>query len=303
LDILTAAIRTWNQHTLGFIVQLGDLLDGFCAQGDQHRALQAVQRVQQASLCKTWHNIIGNHELYNFTRCELRQYLNTNNGGDTDYYCFSPLDGWRFIVLDAYDVAVIGVDKQSATFQRAYDLLKANNTNDVLSNVDWVAGLDGEQRRFLPYNGALGAQQLEWLAQTLDAADRNQERVMIFSHIPLHICCTKVCVNGSVSESVSACVGADAGRQFDTLIWNKDEVLDIIYQHQCVVAVLAGHDHQGGFGQDQHGITHIVPPAPLECEPGLDAFGIMHIYRDRAEFVGYGKVQSTTIPFRPIASE
>jgi hypothetical protein len=47
------------------------------------------------------YNLIGNHELYNFTREELAQKLNTAPKGK-EYYEFFPHEGWRFLVLDPY---------------------------------------------------------------------------------------------------------------------------------------------------------------------------------------------------------
>lgn len=74
-----------------------------------------------------------------------------------------------------------------------------HNPNDVRSRmVDWLAGLKGEERRFVPYNGALGQkvryvvcfcvvfdalwclQQREWLAKELDC----DCRVIVATHVP-----------------------------------------------------------------------------------------------------------------------
>jgi hypothetical protein len=52
-----------------------------------------------------------------------------------------------------------------------------HNSNDILNdNVDWTAGLVGLERRWLPYNGAVSPQQLQWLRDTLTSADNNKVR-------------------------------------------------------------------------------------------------------------------------------
>ncbi len=48
-----------------------------------------------------------------------------------------------------------------------------------------TAGLQGDSRRFVPYNGGLGRAQLEWLDQELHEATVASERVVISSHILL----------------------------------------------------------------------------------------------------------------------
>ena len=46
-------------------------------------------------------HMIGNHELYNFSRKELAEKLNTAREGK-EYYAYIPKEGWRFLVLDPY---------------------------------------------------------------------------------------------------------------------------------------------------------------------------------------------------------
>jgi hypothetical protein len=45
-----------------------------------------------------------------------------------------------------------------------------------------------------------------------------------------------------------------------------------------VVAYFAGHAHQGGYMIDTHGIHHRTLESPLECAPGVVAFGTVDVY-------------------------
>ena len=83
-----------------------------------------------------------------------------------------------------------------------------------------------------------------------------------------------------------------------TVLWNYDELDALVRDHSCVVAVLSGHDHDGGFGTDEHGVHHITLQAPLECEEDEVAYGTIHMYRDRMELEGCGRVPSRVLYFR-----
>jgi len=270
LQVLESAIDEWNKHPLVCIVQMGDLLDGFCHRGaDPRVALATVRKTQERAVCKSWHNVIGNHELYNFDRAELRELLNVHYGGATDYYSFSPYAGWRIVILDAYDISIIGRDKESPEYKEALTILQSNNPNNVLEFVDWIQGLEGTQRRFLPYNGSMSQAQLTWLDRTLADATAANERVIVVSHVPLHLCCCGVRTRTSMPHGLTRSLACSM--QPTVLVWNYEEVLRVLHRYHCVAAVLYGHEHKGGRGVDEHGIHHIIFEAPLECPPGETA--------------------------------
>ena len=51
------------------------------------------------------------------------------------------------------------------------------------------------------------------------------------------------------------------------LLWNYEEALALFHAHPCVVAVFAGHDHDGGYRRDGHGIHHVTFQSPLNSKP------------------------------------
>jgi len=223
---------------------------------------------------------VGNHELYNFGRAELVVAFprpTESSNPELSFHSFSPIAGWRVLVLDPYDVSVVGWEDGHPKRSEALKLLRKHNPNDVESDADWSAGLTGLDRRWMPYNGAFGGEQLAWLSETLERAEGKGERAIIMTHVP-------VCPGSSSSL---------------TLLWNYDEVLEILHSSSVVVAVLAGHEHEGGYLQDEKGIHHVTLQSPLECPLDRVAFASFDVHMDKLELRGRGNVPSRTLPFRP----
>ena len=92
----------------------------------------------------------------------------------------------RIIVLDGYEISSIeGLDQEKTDEANRY--LGEHNPNDFKTfGVNWSDGLDGTNKRFMPYNGMLGMQQMNWLKETLTQCSKDGEYAIIFTHIPLH---------------------------------------------------------------------------------------------------------------------
>jgi manganese-dependent ADP-ribose/CDP-alcohol diphosphatase len=143
-------------------------------------------------------------------------------GGDHSYYSFRhpAAPGWRFLVLDGYEVSVLGWEAGHPLRAEAEAILAANNPNASWGSTD---GLAGAARRFVDRSGAASAPQLRWLDAQLAAAGAAAERVVVASHLPLH-----------PETAPPAC-----------LLWNYDAVLEVLGRHGGVVAAtLAGHAHK-----------------------------------------------------------
>jgi manganese-dependent ADP-ribose/CDP-alcohol diphosphatase len=229
-------------------------------------------------------HLIGNHELYNFTREQLRDDLGTNGPPPslTGYYSFSPHPQLRCVVLDAYDVNTIddrGHDP--ASHEKGFAFLEQQNKSDLRGrgSVNWLEGLQGKQKRFNPFNGGLGEDQIKWLGEELQKADAAGERVVVMSHVPM----------------------CPLGAKDVCLLWNYQEVLDVLHAHPCVVACFYGHDHEGGYRVDDAGIHHVTFQSPLNSvasgpEPRR-AHATVSMYSDRLELDGAGIVRSRVLPF------
>ena len=267
LDCLRNAVRRWNAGPeIAFVANLGDIVDQANEKrGESESALAAVLaefgKVNTAmALPEDWvattpgearpfvFHLIGNHELYNFTRQQLREGLGTNPPPEgTSYYSFSPHRTLRCVVLDPYDLNTIDNREHDDAHTEGYKYLEQFNKTDLRGRgtANWTEGLRGLKKRFVPFNGAVRPPQMAWLEATLREADENQERVVVMSHLPMQPgACKDVC-----------------------LLWNYEEALALFHAHPCVVAVFAGHDHDGGYRRDGHGIHHVTFQSPLNSKP------------------------------------
>jgi len=122
LDVLTRAVAHFSSHSppLAFVAQLGDLIDGKNAEaGTSEAALAAVLAVIDRSTTP-FINLIGNHDLYNFNRDYLAAKLGTRQPNrPVEFYAFAPAPGWRVLVLDPFQEAVIGWPQEEPRRQHA----------------------------------------------------------------------------------------------------------------------------------------------------------------------------------------
>ena len=79
------------------------------------------------------------------------------------------------------------------------------------------------------------------------------------------------------------------------LLWNYQEVLDVFHRYNCVIAYFSGHDHEGGYAVDPHGVHHVTFEGVVETKPGDLASAVVDVYEDRLELVGEGRVPSRTL--------
>ena len=59
---------------------------------------------------------------------------------------------------------------------------------------------------------------------------------------------------------------------------------------RCVAAVLAGHDHEGGY-HHQDGVHHFTLNSPLLCAKGEVAYGTVRVTEEGLEWEWYGDHQ------------
>uniref|UniRef100_A0A7S4DXD0 Calcineurin-like phosphoesterase domain-containing protein n=1 Tax=Lotharella globosa TaxID=91324 RepID=A0A7S4DXD0_9EUKA len=295
LDSLAKSIDWWNLHypDIQFIANLGDLIDGQNAGGygaglnfSEPQSAVALERVVsqfRRSLCPTVHHAIGNHELYNFDREQLHSHLFKDKTpplseapGATPsqlYYSFRPHPQWRFLLIDCYDIAVQGREEGSEQMAKARQLIAENNPN-VFAGKNWFEGVHPSKHRFVPYNGAVGSSQLEWLRAQLSEAKKGGERCVVMTHVPLD----------------------PRASSPKTVVWNYPDVMSVIRESECVALVLAGHHHPGGYVQDEGGCHHLTIEGSLTHENG--AFGVFEVHEDHLKLVGKGDLPSRKLELR-----
>uniref|UniRef100_A0A061R5V4 Manganese-dependent ADP-ribose/CDP-alcohol diphosphatase n=1 Tax=Tetraselmis sp. GSL018 TaxID=582737 RepID=A0A061R5V4_9CHLO len=273
LRCLRRAVLGWNSNSAQFGFHLGDIIDGFA--GDQ--SVEALETVMQefASFNQKTYHILGNHCLYNLTRPHLNKRLGIPEApGGGSYYSFSPHAGWRFVVLDSYDISLLGWEPSHPHTRLASRLLDERNPNEDKNS---PSGLSGTDMRFVRFNGGVGEAQLRWLSLQCEEAARQRERVVVFSHVPLH---------------PSSAPGV-------TLLWNFQEVLDVIAASPCVAATFAGHLHEERYHRDGCGVHHLVLKGIVETEPETPCHAIVDLCADAIHVHGFG-MQSRVLPLVPL---
>ncbi|XP_075417175.1 manganese-dependent ADP-ribose/CDP-alcohol diphosphatase [Tenrec ecaudatus] len=284
---LQGAIDDWTRegHVPCFVLQLGDLIDGYNAQHQtSEKSLELVMDTFKM-LKVPIHHAWGNHELYNFSKDYLTSSkLNTKYLEDQiehhpetipseNYYAyhFVPFPTFRFILLDAYDVSVLGLDPSSPKYQQCLRVLKEHNPNEELNSPQGLS-----EPQFVQFNGGFSQEQLSWLNEVLTFSDTNQEKVVIVSHLPVY-----------PESSDSVC-----------LAWNYRDALSVIWSHKCVVCFFAGHTHDGGYAKDPFGVHHISLEGVIETAPDSQAFGTVHVYPDKMLLEGKGRVPNRMMSYK-----
>lgn len=290
LTVAEHAFQHFQDEKVDLVVNLGDTIDGKCQEvvlngGDPlpegkdpglhsiDEVLEALSRYEHGSVIHTY----GNHCLYNLDRPTLSQKLGIpfikEPCGDLVGYFHHQHKGFRFVVLDSYDIAMMQrCETSSQKRAQATEILKQNNPN-FEGNMNSPEGMEGTDRRFVGFGGAIGNLQLEWLRQTLEDARNSSEKVIVLSHQPI------------TPESTNPIC----------LIWNYDEVLQVLQEYSdTVIASFSGHAHKGGYVHDaDKGIHYRVFEAVLESMPER-TYAIVHVYEDRLDVQGFGDCESAS---------
>ncbi|XP_022789819.1 manganese-dependent ADP-ribose/CDP-alcohol diphosphatase-like [Stylophora pistillata] len=308
LCCLQEAVDHWIRpsRSLSFIVQLGDIIDGFNTDlndaNDSERnssqdALDLVMREfsKLPPEIPVFHNL-GNHELYNFSReelsasilhpfnsCESSEYLSKHQSlpavseEETKpfYFSFVPHPKFCFVYLDSYDTSLHGFDETSSTYKDALAMVRKYNKNGDLDSAD---GLHGLNRRFVAYNGGIGPMQLQWLQAVLEVAIENGQKAVIFSHVPIS-------------------PGNRPRRGAVDLLWNYQDVLKVLWQSGCVVACFHGHTHYDDYFVDKHGIHHLTFEGVITAPLDSNAFATLHVKNDAIVIEGFGVIESRVLKF------
>lgn len=291
-----------SSRPLSFCLNLGDIVDGHALPNSEDALRDVLGELSRLEGVPV-HHVIGNHCLYNFPRPELNARLGircndaASPGGS--HYSVQPHPGWRVVVLDGYDVSMLGwahtrrAGSHSHIRQRVCkewrqgegshphhklgkQLLHKHNPNEEKNKPpSW-----GVDRRWVKFGGGVGALQLDWLRAQLQDAQRLGERVIVVCHLPLH-----------PKSAFGAC-----------LLWNYQEVLDLLNNCSNVVATLAGHAHEDGYACEE-GLHHRVLNCVVETPPGEVCHGVVHVHQDRLEVEGRGALLSQQMRLRPLCQD
>lgn len=242
-DKLEEAIDFLNTQDLDFIVHLGDFID---RRADEIAPLTALTDTSKAPF---WH-VLGNHEYKDPTsRIEhvLAQYAMPER------YYSRVIENYRFVIVDSSEEGLIAHPEGTPEWQRGANLIENLKQSGAVNAYPW--------------NGGIGEKQLQWLQDQLAQAERDQQRVVIFSHHP-------VFPPGPLN------------------MLNDKEIVSLNENSPGVSLFMNGHNHLGGFGEKSN-IPYITMSGVVEGP--TNAFGIVNLYESGSgSLKGYGRQVSHT---------
>lgn len=216
----------------------------------------------------------GNHEWYQrLGRARTAQLLGVPGG--RFFRSAVPSPGVRLIFLDTFTVSALAWPPGSRQREEAQALLDLHNPGaEDKNSPDKLAGA---ARRWVKLNGGLGGEQLAWLDAELASAFAEQQKVLLFSHVPLH----------------PKAQSWQCGRMCTA--WDGEEAVAVLRRWPGVVAAaFAGHDHFGGAAYDAAAKTHFVTlQGVIETKPGDTSFGEVELFADGSvRLTGHGRMRS-----------
>lgn len=138
-----------------------------------------------------------------------------------------PIGAWRLILLDASDASTMTAALHPDEGRALLDAARAAKSSNAQS-----------------WNGGIGSAQLTWLQHSLESTHHAKQRALVFCHQPTL---------------------AEACRP-EHLLLNHKEVLAALESAGVVAAYFCGHDHRGGYAQN-NGIHHVTLKGLVEHQP------------------------------------
>lgn len=251
LKNMEKAAQQLNTHSLDFVVHLGDMIETDFDSFDA--ILPLFTKIETRKFA-----VLGNHEFS--VDPEKKNDVPGKLGLDNRYYAISQED-WKFIFLDGQDLSVMAHPPGSAKYKTSRAML------DSLKK----RGQDNAQS----WNGGLGSNQLIWLKEQLDEAQKNDSNVAVFNHFPVYP------------------VGATHN------LWNDQEVVTLLEQYDVVKIYMNGHNHSGGDAI-HNGIYYLNLKGMVE-NPDTSTFAICYIYENYILIDGKGNEYDRIIPTRDLS--
>lgn len=247
IEKLGSAVEHFNGRDLAFCVHLGDLIDRDWKNFDQITQPLATSRHR-------WHQLLGNHD---FSVLDAEKANVPQRMGMAWRYGTFTHDQFQFVVLDTNDMSTYAHAAGSAEHAAAEKELARIQSENV--------------KQAKPWNGGIGAVQMQSLDQICGEARAARRKVIILAHHPVF----------------------PAGEHN---LWNADEVLALIDQHPHVVAWINGHNHAGAFGE-RNGVPYVTMHGMVETKD-TTAFATARILSDRIVISGTGREPSRELKFR-----
>jgi hypothetical protein len=244
---LEEAVDSFNFHQVDFVQSLGDIID------EQWESFDSILPEYDHLYpdIENYH-LLGNHDFA--IDPEHRINLLAKLSMPDFYYAYVKKD-WRFIVLDATDYSFYA------------NVLHKHDSNQVNLYYENTLGKTNHHR----WNSAIGEEQQIWLKQELDSAILLDQKVILFSHMPLR------------------------PQANPHNLWNDSEIIQLIEKYSNVIAYINGHNHSGAHVY-KNGIHYLTISGMVENR--ISSYGILEIYRDHLVLKGYGNQKSFHLNYR-----
>ena len=234
---LEEAVDTFNYKNVDFVQSLGDIID---VEWGSYDSILPIYKKLNPDIKS--YQLLGNHD-FSIDSTHLSGLLEKLSMPNY-YYSYSK-KGWRFIVLDATDYSYFS------------NSLHNHNTNEINSYYENTKEKSNKHR----WNSAIGKEQQNWLKQELADAISLNQKVILFSHLPIK----------PISNSHN--------------LWNDYEIVEIIENSSNVVAFINGHNHSGGY-VFKNGVHYITIFGMVDTM--ISSYGILEIHKDSLLLRGYG---------------
>ncbi|KQV63768.1 metallophosphoesterase [Rhizobium sp. Root1220] len=240
------AIEVFNGEDLSFVVTLGDIVDrDFDSFND---ILPVYGKLKHESLF-----LLGNHDFS--VAPEHLAHVAARLGLPAPYYSFVR-HGWRFVVLNGNEVSTFAPPEGHPNRDIAARRLAELQAIGAINANAWNAMASDEQ--------------FAWLADEIEAARKDNQRVIVMNHYPVYPPDRHDC-------------------------WDRERIIDLLSAHDHVAAYLNGHNHVGNYGET--GGCHFVNFKGMVDTETENAFAIVEIWADRIEIRGFGREDSRTLGF------
>ena len=240
---LAAAAETINNKNVDFTTQLGDIIDRDAASFD------TILPVWE-SIDGPRYSVLGNHDFPQMYSDEVVSKLRMSN----EYYEWTH-QNWRFVVLDTTDISLFANAPDTEDYRQAEETLAKLKDEGAVNAKSW--------------NGAVGEEQLAWLAGTLDDAAAKDQKVIVFGHNP---------INGTNVHNA----------------WDSPEIRKVLESRGNVAAYFNGHDHAGRYAQD-NGIHYVNLKGMVEDAAPANAYAIVKVQQNQLRIDGFGNEPDRTL--------
>lgn len=250
LEKTRRAILHLNESVVAATLHLGDIIDGNVTLDKSRDDLAKVMTELGAAQSPVLH-VLGNHCL-----AVGRDGVQNALGLARAYYAHELSARWRLVVLDTVDV---GVDREEGHPMRvlADDFLKKH----------------ADEHNANPWNGGVGPEQLEWLADTLQGTRADGKLAIVCGHMPIFM------------EEEHGAVPQHS-------MWTRSVVGDLLTRNRDVVkAYFCGHYHQGAYVQKDE-VHYVTFESIVDSQSELGSWAVVDLYDDGVVIDGHGDTTS-----------